>query len=109
MDMSFSSQERKKFQWFAIFSAWFGCVSEQLLISNSFIIIYLTTLGGNESFSMLSTTLGALCGTLVYLLLLLTGLLRSGSIEGGYALIKWAVLTVCGAVGGLIGVSRKKR
>ena len=51
---------------------------------------------------------GALCGTLLYLLLLLVGLARSGSIEGGYALIKWAVLTVCGAVGGLVGVNRKQ-
>jgi len=52
---------------------------------------------------------GALCGTLLYLLLLLVGVTRTGSIEGGYALIKWAVLTVCGAVGGLVGVNRKKR
>lgn len=52
---------------------------------------------------------GALCGTLTYLLLLLVGLIRSGGVEGGYALTKWAVLTVCGAVGGLIGVNRKKR
>ena len=52
---------------------------------------------------------GALCGTLLYLLLLLVGLARTGGADGGYALIKWAVLTVCGAVGGLIGVNRKKR
>ncbi len=51
--------------------------------------------------------MGALCATLLFLLLLVTGLVRSGGIEGGYALTKWAVLTVCGAVGGLIGVNRR--
>lgn len=51
---------------------------------------------------------GAVCGTLTYLLLLLLGLFRFDSVAGGYALIKWAVLTVCGAGGGLIGVNRKR-
>ena len=51
---------------------------------------------------------GALSGTLLYLLLLCAGLIRFGSLEGGYALTKWAVLTVCGAVGGLLGVNRKQ-
>ena len=58
----FSPQQRRKFQRSAILSAWFGCVSEQLLDSNSLIILYLITLGGNESFSMFSTTLSAICG-----------------------------------------------
>lgn len=52
--------------------------------------------------------LGAMCGTLTYLLLLLVGLFRFGGVAGGYALIKWAVLTVCGAGGGLVGVNRKR-
>lgn len=51
---------------------------------------------------------GALCGTLIYLLLLPVGLTRFGGAEGAFALTKWAVLTVCGAVGGLIGVNRKR-
>ena len=74
--------------------------------------------GVGAFFAGLSTTLlvkerglmlGALCGTLLYLLLLLAGFARGGGIQGGYALIKWAVLTVCGAIGGLIGVNRKRR
>lgn len=53
---------RKKYRRTAILSAWFGCVAEQLLDSNSLIILYLISLGGNESFSMLSTALSTLCG-----------------------------------------------
>ena len=52
---------------------------------------------------------GAICGTLVYLLLLVAGLSRFGGVEGGYALIKWAVLTAAGALGGVLGVNRKRR
>lgn len=51
---------------------------------------------------------GAVCGALLYLLLLLIGLVRLGGADTGYAFIKWAVLTVCGAVGGLVGVNRKR-
>ena len=61
----FSPQQRKKFQRTAILSAWFGCISEQLLDSNSMIILYLITLGGNESFSMFSTALSAICGIIM--------------------------------------------
>lgn len=57
-----SPVQRKKYQRIAILSAWFGCISEQLLDSNSLIILYLITLGGNESFSMFSTALSAICG-----------------------------------------------
>ena len=57
-----SDGQRRKYRWKAIMSAWFGCVSEQLLDSNSLIIIYLITLGGNESFSMFSTALSTICG-----------------------------------------------
>ena len=68
----FSVAERKKFQRNATFSAWFGCISEQLLDSNSLIILYLITLGGNESFSMFSTSLTALCG--IFLIIPTAGL-----------------------------------
>lgn len=57
-----SDRERRKYRWTAITSAWFGCVAEQLLDSNSLIIIYLIALGGNESFSMFSTALSTICG-----------------------------------------------
>lgn len=53
--------------------------------------------------------IGAVCGTLLYLLLLIAGWARLGGADAGYACLKWAVLTVCGAVGGLIGVNRKRR
>lgn len=56
-----SRAERKKYQFSAIFSTFFGCVAEQLLDSNSLIILYLITLGGNESFSMFSTSISAVC------------------------------------------------
>ena len=62
---NFSVAERKKYQRRAILSAWFGCVAEQLLDSNSLIILYLITLGGNESFSMFSTALSSICGILL--------------------------------------------
>lgn len=61
----YSLQQRKKFQRTAILSAWFGCVSEQMLDCNSMIILYLITLGGNESFSMFSTALSAICGIIM--------------------------------------------
>ena len=51
---------------------------------------------------------GAICGASLYLILLCSGLIRAGGVDGGYALIKWAVLTLCGAVGGLLAVNRKR-
>ena len=52
---------------------------------------------------------GALCGTMMDLLLLVAGLARYGGVEGDYALIKWAVLTLAGAIGGVLGANRKRR
>ena len=51
--------------------------------------------------------LGAVCGTLLYLILLLAGLACGGELASGYALLKWAVLTVCSAAGGVLGVNRR--
>lgn len=64
MAETFSLQERKKFSRVAICSTWFGCVSEQVINSNSLIIIYLVALGGNASFSMFSTSMGAITAML---------------------------------------------
>lgn len=50
---------------------------------------------------------GTVGGALLYLVLLVVGLIRSGGVDGGYALIKWAVLTLCGAIGGLVAASRR--
>ena len=53
--------------------------------------------------------MGALCGTAMALILLTVGLIRSGGVDAGYTALKWAVMTLCGAIGGLIGVNRKRR
>lgn len=52
--------------------------------------------------------MGCLCGGLLFLILLLWGLSRGG-VEGGYAAIKWAAMTLGGAIGGVLGVNRKRR
>ena len=51
--------------------------------------------------------IGGLCGTLLYLILLLAGLFRAGGMALGYAAVKWAVCTVCSAIGGVLGVNRR--
>jgi len=51
--------------------------------------------------------LGGACGTAMYLILLLAGVARGGGPEVGYALLQWAVLTVCSAAGGVLGVNRR--
>ena len=50
--------------------------------------------------------LGAVCGTLMYLILLIIGLARGG-VAPAYAILKWAVLTVCSAAGSIWGVNRR--
>lgn len=51
--------------------------------------------------------MGGVCGTLLYLILLLAGLFRAGGMAVGYAAVKWAVCTVCSAAGGVWGVNRR--
>ena len=53
--------------------------------------------------------MGALCGILLFVIILLAGVARTTGIDSGYAAIKLAVLTVAGAVGGVLGVNRKRR
>ncbi|MBQ4333001.1 MAG: TIGR04086 family membrane protein [Clostridia bacterium] len=53
--------------------------------------------------------MGALCGILLFVIILLAGLARATGIDPGYAAIKLAVLTVAGAIGGVLGVNRKRR
>lgn len=52
--------------------------------------------------------IGAVCGTVMALILLIVGLVRFGGVDVGYTALKWAVMTLCGAIGGLIGVNRKR-
>ena len=52
---------------------------------------------------------GAVCGTLLTLILLIVGLARGDGLSPGLAALKWAVLTVCSAAGGVLGVNRYHR
>lgn len=79
----YSPQQRKKFQRTAILSTWFGCVTEQLLDSNSLIILYLITLGGNESFSMFSTAISAICG--IFMNIISAGLISKIGLRASYS------------------------
>ena len=49
---------------------------------------------------------GAVCATLLYLVLLVAGLSRGG-VSPAFAVLKWAVLTVCSAAGSIWGVNRR--
>lgn len=51
--------------------------------------------------------LGAACGTLLYLILLVAGAIRGGDPAPAYAALKWAVVTVCSAAGSVWGVNRR--
>ena len=51
--------------------------------------------------------LGALCGTLLYLILRVAGLARGGTQAPAFAALKWAVVTVCSAAGSVWGVNRR--
>lgn len=53
--------------------------------------------------------LGAACGLALFLLILVAGFARYTAVDGGTTAIKLAALTVAGAVGGVLGVSRRSR
>lgn len=50
---------------------------------------------------------GAVCGALLYLILLIAGLARTGDVALGYAAVKGTVMTVASAAGGVLGVNRR--
>ena len=52
--------------------------------------------------------LGAVCGLLLFLLLLLAGVARATGVSGQLAVVKLAVLTLTGALGGVLGVNRRR-
>ena len=54
---------RRKARNNAIFSALFGCVSEQAIDTNTLLILYLLMLGGTDSFSMFSTAIAGIAFT----------------------------------------------
>ena len=51
--------------------------------------------------------IGGLCGVLLALLLLIVGIADGKGPTWGYAAFEWAVLTVCSAAGGVLGVNRR--
>ncbi len=52
---------------------------------------------------------GAACGAVLFLLVMIAGFIELKDIRGIYALVKFAVMVGCGAVGGIIGVNFRKR
>ena len=53
--------------------------------------------------------LGLLCGLVLFFILLLAGVARATGVSGSLAVIKLAVLTLAGALGGVLGVNRRRR
>lgn len=53
--------------------------------------------------------IGAASGALLFLVILIAGFIRYTGVDGGYALLKAAVLIVMGGLGGVLGVNRRRR
>ncbi len=53
--------------------------------------------------------LGAVCGLVLWLLILLAGVARYTGVSGSNAALKLVVLLLCGSVGGVLGVNMRKR
>ena len=53
--------------------------------------------------------LGAVCGLLLYLLVMLAGFAVLREIRGAYAVVQLAVMIGCAALGGVLGVNMGKR
>jgi|GEM_PF-1535854 len=53
--------------------------------------------------------MGALCGLVLFFLILLAGFVRFTGVSGTTAVLKAVVLVVAGGIGGLLGVLRRKR
>ncbi len=52
---------------------------------------------------------GALCGLLLFLLIMLAGIARYAGVDGSRAAVKLAALVVAGSIGGVLGVNRRKK
>lgn len=52
--------------------------------------------------------LGAVCGLVLFLLILLAGVARYAGVNGGNAVLKLAILLLCGSIGGVLGVNLRK-
>ncbi len=60
-----SAEKRRSCRNTAILSTLLGCISSQIVESNAIIVLFLTLLGGSESFSMFSSSLMSLSGILL--------------------------------------------
>ena len=51
--------------------------------------------------------LGMACGLLLFLLILVAGFVRYTGVDAGLSLLKVAILTVAGGIGGVLGVNKR--
>lgn len=88
---------RKRSRFFAIGSTIFGCVPEVLVDSNSFLIIYITLLGGSEVFSMFSSSVSSIASILMLIpfagIATKLGLKRTNSISCYVACLAFFIMT----------------
>ena len=54
-----TEEERRRSRFYATTSAMFGCISEQVIDSNTIIILYIMILGGSRSFALFSSSVSA--------------------------------------------------
>ena len=106
--MPYASQltvgQRRKARLDAYASTWCGCISEVLLDSNAIIILYISLLGGGDSFSLFSTSLTSIAYVLLMILMSVVvdrvGLKRSTAIAcwtGMTAFLIMALAPLAGA------------
>lgn len=57
-------ETRKKAERHAVYSTWFGCISEQIIDRNAVLVIYLVLLGGSDSISMFSTSISSIASVI---------------------------------------------
>ena len=60
-----SDRQRLRCRRTAIGSTMFGCISTQLIESNALVVLYLTMLGGSDSFTMFSSSLTSISNILL--------------------------------------------
>ena len=60
-----SEQQRRRGRRTAIASTMFGCISTQLIESGALVVLYLTMLGGSDSFTMFSSSLTGISNILL--------------------------------------------
>ena len=52
---------------------------------------------------------GAVCGVLLYIVVMIVGFSIMHELRGGYALLKLSLMLLAGAVGGVLGVNGRRR